>query len=280
MRHTVKLAQGLVPFVTSLATSLVVATSPSLAATLASSQATVNLNNFSHAPLDIFTLTNTNASTISSNGSVKADANAQANFIADPLGATQADNFSMSKTSGSGESYFGLAQSFAGIIGYNFIVGENERFSFDFQAALNLETSIDQARFERARADGKISLELYNTTDPLNWVPLDFLTLSSNLATAGNGDFLTPQKSTSITFNPNETSFETSFGGSNEYAKASVLGSYSRTFDSLTSLTLIETKMNQASVKVPVPESSNQISLLLFGLFCLGYGVKQKVLEK
>ena len=276
MIQTLKVAQGIFPVITSIATSLVLAVSPSIGATLASSEARVNLNNFSHAPLDIFTLADTNTSTIATNGQVSAEANAEANFITNPIAGTQADNFSISKTSGSGQNYVGLAQSFAGIIGYNFIVGGGERFAFDFEAFLNLGTAIDHPDWESARAQGTISLEIYDTTDPLNSSRLDFLKLSSNLATQGNGDFLTPQQSSGITFNPSGTSFQTSFGGTSEYADASVVGFYARSFDRLTYLSLIETKMNEVSVKVPVPESSNRIGLLLLGLL-IGYGVKRKL---
>jgi hypothetical protein len=276
MKLNLRLTKGLFLFVTPLVTGSII-NSPVFAATLASSQAEVNISNFSYNPLDVQTITNTNTVAIASNGQVTANADAQASFIVDPANPpTIAFNTSSSIANGNGSSYFGLAQSFAGIIGYNFLVGAGETLSFDFNAVLDLNTSIDNPPAERATADGNISLELFDTTDAANWRPLDFFTLLGNLTTSGGGDFLKSDNSTAISFSP-KTSFEQSFGGNQEKASASVYGKYSRTFNSLTKLTLVEAKNNQVTVKVP--ESSNLLGLLLFSLICLGYGMKTKVVD-
>lgn len=280
MRQKLKLAQGLFAIATPLVTGFLFTASPTLAITLASSQARVNLDNFSHEPIDIFTLTDTETTAIATKGKVTADANAKANFIVDPFGVTKANNFSLSEAAGDGKNYLGLAKSFAAIIGYDFFVGEGETFSFDFQAFLELKTSIDNPLVERARANGIISLELYDYTNANSRFLIDSFTISGALATLGNKDFLDYQKSASLTFNPNETTFEKSFGGQQEFAKATVDGSYSRTFDSLTRLMLVEVKANQVNVKATVPESSSWLALLSFSLLSLGYGVKSKSRSK
>jgi len=275
MRINQDTTKGLFLFVTPLLTGWCVATSPTLAATLASSEARVNLENFSHNPIGVETFTDTDTQAIATTGQVTADADANALFITDGLDLpTQASNTSFSTVQGEGIGYFGLAQSLAAVIGYNFMVGANETFSFDFAGFLSLQTSIDSPKFEQAKAEGEISLQLFDTTDSNNWRPLDFLTVSGKLASLGEEDFLDANESASITFNPNKTSFERSFGGNQELATASVEGKFSRSFDSLTYLTLVEAKTNRAIVQT-VPESSTLVALLFFCLISVGYGVKR-----
>jgi len=274
-------AQRFLLLVTPLVTGSVLAplvigigASPSQAATLAASEAIVELNNFNHNPTSVGTLTNTNTVTFASNGSVtaEADANALANF--DPNNPPEGfSNVSLSKTSGEGGSYFGLAQNLAGVIGYNFVVGSGETFSFDSQDILDLATSVDNSKFESASADGNTALKLYDSTDPNNLLPLDYLTISGNLATPGNSNSLAVDRSADISFN----SSETSVWGTKQSAEVSVQGSLSRTFDRETHLTLEEFKTNQASVGVPVPEPSNDLALPFgFGLVCFGETVRRK----
>ncbi len=264
------LAQGLFTFVTPLVTGLAITTSPAIAATFASSEAKVNLDNFSHTPTDISTLTDTQVTAITTNGNVRADAEAEANFTANPFGTTEANNYSWSQTEGDGRRYVGLAQSFAAIIGYDFIIEAGDTFEFDFMGFLDLETSIDNLPGEYATAEGMISLELYDSTNPANWVLLDSFGLSGILDTLGESDTLDYQKTDNFTSNLSDTSWDTDFGGQEELAKAVIDGSYSKTFDSLTKLILVEAKTNQAQVQA-VPESSSLLGLLVLALLCLGY---------
>lgn len=272
-----KLNLGLCLCLTPLVTGSVLAASPTLAATLASSEARVNIGNFSHNPFDVSAITNTNTHTVAIQGKVTADANAEAVFPFNPsLPEKPAFNTSSSQADGAGLGYFGLAQSHAALIGYNFVVEGNNNFSFDFQAFLDLNTSIDDFSFEHANADGGVSLQLYDTTDFNNWLLLDTFSLDGRLATLGNRDFLDYDKTNNITFDPSKTSFASSFGGTKESANASVVGKYSRHFNRFTSLTLIEAKGNQVAVKAKVPEPSSLMGLLLFGLGGISYGLKKK----
>ncbi|MEQ9551546.1 MAG: PEP-CTERM sorting domain-containing protein [Coleofasciculus sp. G3-WIS-01] len=269
------LAENLLTIVTPVVAGLALTTSPTIAATLASSEARVNLDNFSHTPTEIFTLTDTRTNTIVTDGDVTADAEAEANFTADPFGTTEANNYSWSQAEGEGRRYLGVAESFAAIIGYDFIVDAGDTFDFDFMGFLDLETSIDNLPGEYATAEGMISLALYDSTNPGNWVLLDSFLLSGILDTLGESDTLDYQFSENFTSNLSRTSLDTDFGGQEELAKAVINGSYSKTFDSLTKLILIEAKTNQAQVQA-VPESSSLLGLLVLGLLFLGYGFKQK----
>lgn len=252
--------------------ALSIAASPSLAATLASSEARFDIDKFSHNLLKTETFTDTDTFTDATSRQATAEAEAFAEFIQLPPSAS---NSSFSTTNGDGSNYFGQAESLAAVIGYNFLVREGETFSFDFKGSLNLKTSIDDSQTESASAAGDLSLVLIDNTDQ---VVLDFFTLSGALTTPGDGDddFLSPDKSANITLIPSGTSFDTSFGGKQEFVKSSVQGKFSRTFNSLTSLTLVEAKSNQANVAA-VPEPSTILASLFFCLAGLGYKMRSKV---
>ncbi|MEQ9670420.1 hypothetical protein [Coleofasciculus sp. G2-EDA-02] len=71
-----KLSQAFIQSVSLIVTSVGmiggVATLPTLAATLATSKSQVNLDNFSHIPLQVLTLTDTETVTVAFNGQVAA----------------------------------------------------------------------------------------------------------------------------------------------------------------------------------------------------------------
>ncbi|WP_414582137.1 PEP-CTERM sorting domain-containing protein [Scytonema sp. PCC 10023] len=253
-----------------MASSILVA-SPSHAATFGSSEATLNIENFNRNPLGIRTITDTVSNAISTDAQVNANANANAYFEVDPNSAlTFASNSSSSKAQGQGASYLGEGQSFAGVLGYDFLVQPGETFSFDFNGLLDLKTSIDNPTAENATANGLLQFALY---DSENNSLLDSFTIAGNLATLGNDDALEIKQSSSITLDPGQTSYNTSFGGTQEIAQAAVKGNYSRTFDKSTYLTLVEIKTNQ--VRVQAPEPSTVLSLL-FGCGILGMTRKRK----
>jgi hypothetical protein len=244
MKLNSKLAQRLFLCVAPLVSGSVFVALPSMAATTATSEARVNIDNFSHNPLGVATLTDTNTFTSATNGAVSANANAGATFLADPsAGPTQAYNTSFSTVNGNGHNYLGEADSFAGLIGYDFLIGGGETFSFNFNSFLNLGTSIDNPSAEMATSAGNIAFMLFDSSDLNN--PLDFFTLTGNLTTQGGTDFIGTNNSANVTLASNYTS--SSFGGTQESAVASIQGWFSRAFDKLTHLTLVEGKVNHAS---------------------------------
>ena len=277
-----KFAKGLLLLIVPIAPlANAIFNSPSLAATLGNSEATVKINDFSHDPSDVLILAQTYSNAVASNGSVVAEADNALTVGNDPFFAK---NTSFSRTNGDGSEYSGLAQSTAAIIGYNFLIDKGETFSFNFKAALNLETSIDNPQFESANATGNISFKLYETSNLDNWMLLDSFTLSGNLATMSNNDYLNYENSNSFTLNPSKTALETSFGEQQETAQASTQGIFSRTFDVLSNLTLVEAKTNQAEVNanrgsVSVPEPSNILGLLLC-VTTMGYRITRKAFRR
>jgi len=272
------------PIVTSSALTplvLSIAASPSLAATLASSEAEFDIDNFSHNPLRMQSYSYATGLLIVNSGQVITEANASASFIVNLFPrSTSVDNSSFSRAKGDGSNYFGLQKSLAEVIGYNFLVGNGETFSFDFKGFLNLKTLIDAPQTESASAGGTLSLQLYDSTNWDNWIPLDSFTLSGALTTPQDGDFFSSNNSASISLDSSGTSFDTSVGETQEFANISVQGNFSRTFDSLTSLTLVEATRNQASVAVvAVPEPSSTLATLLLCLTGLGYKIRSKAFK-
>ncbi|NEQ78730.1 MAG: hypothetical protein F6K26_00045 [Moorea sp. SIO2I5] len=255
-------------------TASVLAAAPSLAATFALSKGSFDLKNFSTDPLEVVTLTEADTFVISSGGDVIAEANAVSTFTPDsPDPLKRARNKSLSTAEGEGSNYRGVAESFAGLIGYNFFVDAGETFSFDFNGFLNLITMIDNPPAESASAEGTIALELYHSDDLST--PIDFFTLSSNLETLGDDDFIVSAHSDNV-FADNDFTNKSnkSFGGTEEFALADFQGYYERTFATATYLTLVEAKTNKVTVKAP--EASNLLGLLFFGLLSIGYRVKTK----
>ncbi|MBD2101053.1 hypothetical protein [Leptolyngbya sp. FACHB-261] len=235
-------------------------TSPSQAATLASSQGIFKLDNFNQNSNAVRTFTDVNSLAIAPSGTV--DASAQADALFSNLPAL-ASNTSLSQVTGDGSNYLGLAQSRAQVVG-DFLTEAGQSFSFNFAGSLALATSTDNPQSEHARATGSLSLLVFDSTNSAQPTLLDFLVISGQLVTFGAGDFLNFEKSQNITFDLGSPSFQQSFGSKQESAGASVKGSLQRSFASATRLTIVEVNSNQASVKT-VPEPSNLLALLFIG---------------
>lgn len=222
-------AKGFLLLLTPIIAPITLGSTPSLAATLGTSEATVNINNFSHNTLDVKTITDNFTDKFVTNGFVNTKVDAVARFITNqpPLSA---NNLSFSEVNGNGSEYSGLAQTEAAVIGYDFLVNKNETFSFSFDATLNLATSIDNPQNEAANAGGTITLNLYDTTNQDKWLYLDSFTLEGSLTTRGDNDYLNYDKSNSInlnpTENPTETVLDTTFGGNQESAKGEFQGGF------------------------------------------------------
>ncbi|MEH1814493.1 MAG: PEP-CTERM sorting domain-containing protein [Nostoc sp.] len=252
MKKYTKVIKRFLALATPAIATSILATLPSQAATFASSESKFNINNFSSSPLDVRTLIDNVTTAISTGGQVTADANAEAKFNVDANNS--ASNLSFSQAEGHGYGYTGSAESFAAIIGYDFIV--EKEFSFDFSGLFKLKTSIDDAVTERANARGEFLYELYDS-DTGNL--LDSFKISGNLSTIGNNDAFVFEPSSNITLDSSQT--DTSFGGTKEDASTSFKGKYSRTFDKSTRLFLKESKSNQVSVYT-IPEPSTILGSL------------------
>ncbi|ERT08428.1 PEP-CTERM -sorting domain protein [Lyngbya aestuarii BL J] len=238
-------------------TTLTVTASPSIAATFASSDSIAFLYEFSQTPLSVETLADTETFAFASQGSV--DANADADAIFQQTLIPYAENYSSAIASGEGKEYLGIANSEAAVIGRNFFIEAGSTFSFDFVSVFDLETSIDNPLGEAAIAEGNISFFLFDdSTENI----IDYFTISGKLKTAGDGDFLEVQQSSNFLIQDFE--FQ-DFEGNQEFIYAVYLGQYfSQEFSEDTSLTLVEVKTNSVIVKAPEPSSF--VAFFIFGV--------------
>ncbi len=243
------------------AIATLIAYMPAQAATLASSEAKFQLQNFSINPESISTNAGTFTESISPSGTggATADANATAKFLPvfDNPGQTSAKNTSFSRATGQRADDVAVAESTAGVIGYNFLVPKGGTLSFDFSGFLKLLTSIDNPK-ESAVSEGLVSLMLSDEKD--NSL-LDSISLEGKIATPNNGDFITYKNAGNFSIANALT--QNSFGGDKEFAQTDVSGRYSRIFASETSLRLVEFKSNRAAVAVP--ENTNSTVFLIAG---------------
>lgn len=287
------LTKSSVLFISTLVTSLGIAASPSMAATLARSEASFTIFNYSQSPENLpevgdgsqvstefepsvstnGILTSAQANTSVSGRTAIANALADAFFLKTP---PFSNNFTSSLASGSGNTYFGSALSQATVAG-EFSIKAGETFSFEFAANLDMSTIVENPLGEIATASGDLSLILFDST---NNAVLDYFTLFSKIGTSAypteSADFWGYSSSDNINIaNPNNVDFV--FGNNNQESfTASFFGSYQRSFQSDSRLVLIETKTNHVTVQAPEP--SNTFALLLgFGLTSAFLGAKSKL---
>lgn len=241
LRATQTFALFAIPAVTGAIAAL-----PSQAATFSFANTEVIFFDFNvPEATNLVTSTDTNTSTVSFAGQVTAEAEAEAGFVGIP---PLAGNFATSLVSGSGPDYFGTARSEATVQG-QFAV--ESVFSFDFEAVLELYTSVDDPSTESASASADIIFQLFDSTDPNNLMLLDTFSVSGFLNSADSNDFLTSYISPYI--DPVRGRPMTFWGGNQEGARARFLGSYQRTFAQPLLITLVESKNTHTNASA-VPE--------------------------
>jgi hypothetical protein len=272
VKHCLQFTKQLLLVITPLLATTMLATLPSRAATFASSEGQFEFSGFSQSSSRVLTNAESNTFTLGQGGSAIANASAEAFFEKLPA---QAFNFSSSVAFGENKEnkgYLAEAQSQASIIGI-FDVEANSDFSFDFAGNLNLLTSIDNPSLENARASGDITFALLDIANNNNI--LESFSLSGNLITKGDEDFIGYEKTENVTLK-NLTPVS-SFDERKEFVTASVEGFVKRSFADKTNLALIEIKKNKVTVKTPEPSTS---LAFLLGSGVFGLVLKRKRQEK
>jgi hypothetical protein len=225
------------------------------AATFAYANAAVNFTSFSHDPssVDAFAIQQ-----VTTTGGAIAKTKEDA-FFCTPSDCQKsiAGNYSTSAANGIGSSnYYGFAQSNAGIVGYEFLIGAGETFSFNFNALLQVGTRTDRQPGERAFASSNISFQIFEGTELL-----DELILSGTAENANQKAQLTLSDSSS-----NFSFFDSDLTSNvrrNRPASIFLKGLFSRTFDHDTNISLVETKYTEAIVAVPEPTLLPALGVLL-----------------
>ncbi|NET07406.1 MAG: hypothetical protein F6K16_22425 [Symploca sp. SIO2B6] len=251
---------------------------PSLAASFASSSATVNLFNFSHGAesssvstdFTVFAETPEDsnsgeelATSFSQRSSVVAEADSSTfAFFPPNSGSGSISSDAENQAFGSGSNYLGKSKVESKVLA-NFLInpesGSTETFSFEFNTFFDLATSTSKVS-TKAAAD--ISFFLLGRSNP-NSDPIifDFFSASGKLENIEGKDSLSVQSSN--TFNVDVFEPFTSIDVESGFKQADVFtsGSYRRDFEYLTYLTLIEVSNTEATVKAPEPSST--LGLLL-----------------
>ncbi|MGL5192719.1 MAG: hypothetical protein ACRC8Y_03805 [Chroococcales cyanobacterium] len=243
-----------------------IASSPAQAATFAFSEGLLEFENFSHSSYLTDVITDSNTLTIASEeGSVNAIGEATANFWDIPNSAPFANLFSSSLVQGTGSDYIGKSQSQAQIMG-NFLIGDFESFSFDFNAFLTLLTVGDDTSYGNPHASGHVSFGLFDTGQWDQIQLLDYVNLSGQVSSLGNNNFITYQDSDSVQATD---SIFTQFGPTQNFAQGSAMGSLNRYFETSSHLTLVAITHQEADITT-VPESTATFALVLLGIgFCI-----------
>ncbi|WP_293132106.1 PEP-CTERM sorting domain-containing protein [Microcoleus sp. bin38.metabat.b11b12b14.051] len=251
--------------VTPLVTGLTVGIAPSNAATIAGSTAQVIINNFSHRPTETDTSTDINTATIANDGVVISQANADAAFISN-CHELLAKNLSKSEVAGSGSNYAGLAQSQASVIG-DFEIDAKETFSFAVKTDLNLFSSVDNRQSERASARGSI---FFGLIDTVTNILLDSVQITSSLDSSDGFTRNVYSSSKNFDFSAIKLTLRPPYQQANTIESLFFTSwRYSRTFESATSLRLVEIKNNLAEVQAEaraeaVPEPSTILGTTMF----------------
>jgi hypothetical protein len=240
--------------------SLVIASLPSQAATLSLSGSLLSLSNFNQSPYSPSSSTNANTFAAARNPLDIANAfgTAEVNFISAP--SPSVSNDSLSLALGQGSSYSGLGQSQAQNLGTIFIEA-NQSLSFTFDSSLSLLATTDNPSLENANSIGNLS---FVVSDSQSQDIYGSFSLSGNLATQNNDDFLNLQVGNNVTL-ASAPSLLSAFGGNQESAQALASGSFNYLFTQPTTVTLSAFTDNQANVQT-VPENVNPIAFVLFGL--------------
>ncbi|MEB3279738.1 MAG: M10 family metallopeptidase C-terminal domain-containing protein [Lyngbya sp.] len=173
-----------------------------------------------------------------SGGVAQAIASADATFINDPAFTSL---FTEAFAEGEEEEYKVKNKSKAEVTA-TFEIPANESFSFDFLADISItakEIENPDAEFSRARA--KTTFLVLDTTDPDNPKILDYFGIRGRLISSENVATTNSRSSGNISFT---TSVDRDINGNNgeDFLDVSILsGNYSRTFNSDTRISIVET---------------------------------------
>lgn len=248
---------------------------PAWAMSFANAETTLTIESFSSFPLAVETFTWFDTEAISGSGRVESSADADADFVIDQLlGTSIAMTSVVSSVEGQNGSYSGFGQGVAQAFGGTFSVDTDETFSFNFNATLEANASVDAPEVEQATATSEVFWGLYNNEgfDPSNFVdtiPIAFLSISNTLDTLGQNIEPIVEFSSGVTFKTN-TVFLSPIA-LDPQASAIAKGSFSQTFSSPTTFTLVASTANRSassridndSTGTAVPEPSMTLALLL-----------------
>ncbi len=211
-------------------------------ASFASASSYLDLSNFNTPPSKTLTDTKTNstATALFKNNNAFANSDANAAFIGGnntPIADTSASLDTFNIATGSGKRYDANASSKAIVKGLDFYVAPKATFTFDFTGAMAFDTQSNSRR-SNAVAQGKTSFIVYATNDQGTQAPIDRLLISGTQSSRGTQLNLNVSNGFTLNLQTKQLSL-----ASNEL---SFNGTYSRTFDTATKLTVVATQKTSA----------------------------------
>ena len=295
-----KFGQKLILQVTPLVASSMLASSPALAGTFASSFGDLIFTNFNRENTTFEAINDANASAESKSDDSVADYQNFSRTDAEPS-PLEISNIAESKVYGEGSSYDAFAETMPRFFA-NFDVNRNDILSFDFTSILDLEASVNKPGIETANAAGDIAFYLLDTTgisieNRFNFLDstqldsnqisenniLEYFTLAANIDASGKIDFFNHTKSENInlTSDYSHSSVEeiNDLGRSQAISTSIFEGSVERYFEENRNITLLAYKNTKSNVKVPEPRTSFW-SVLFAGLISLGMKIMNKTKKK
>ncbi len=174
-------------------------------------------------------------------GVAKAISNANVTFSADPTFASL-----FTETSGTGEAgvYFAESQSQTQVIA-TFEIDANQTFSFDFDADINLSAKEIESSAEANQANSKASFIVLETSQFLQPEVIDYFGISGELISGqGVGD-VAFGGSDSVSFDTDQFIDLDGDNGIDSIDANAFTGTYERTFENSTRLTLVKLTSSQ-----------------------------------
>jgi hypothetical protein len=260
MKSQLHIAKKLLALLTPLVAGSAIAVAPVQAFTLSLSNGTSVLRNFNRPPefVDTVVDSDTFTNTTNPNATVEAIAEPTAFFGEVPPFAS---NASFSQVNGDASGYVGFADSRAEVVGRRFFIPARTKFSFELIITLDLLTQVTNPDREKALASGQIRLDVFDSTNPDLFKPLDVFLLTGEVNASGR-DFLRYRKSEHISIA--EKRLRKDFLGLEQSAVAIIAALYHRHFDHDTYITITESTHAFASAEA-APEPSTILAIALAG---------------
>jgi Ca2+-binding RTX toxin-like protein len=197
---------------------------------------------YSHAATNSLTSAELNA--LVEGGVANAIANANATFIADPTFTSL-----FTETAGVGEAgvYFADSQSQTQVIA-TFDISSNQTFSFDFNADINLSAKEIENLAESNLANSKTSFIVLDTSNINQPQVLDYFGISGELISGEHIADVDSGSSNNVNFTTNQVIDLDGNNGIDSINANAFAGSYQRTFNNATHLTLV--KLNSSQIEL------------------------------
>ena len=291
-----RFAKKLILRVTPFVATWVLASAPTLAASLAGSFGELTFTNFNRENTAFEAINDADGSAVSNTDDSVADFQNFSRTTAEPS-PLEISNIADSLVFGEGSSYQASATTMPRFLA-NFDVSRNDTLSFNFRTILDLDASVDTPGVETASAAGDIAFYLLDTTgtsaddrfDFLNSTQLDpnqigqnnildSFTLAANIDALGRNNFIRNTNSQNVSISNNDSISSLGpiddLGGSQAISSSFFEGSLERSFEQDRNVTLLAFKNTKSNVKVPEPETALG-SILFAGLLVVAMRARKK----